>query len=146
MYRHYKYYIDHLITELENSLKSDEWYYNLNLFQFQQVLIKFSYFSKYLHGVCLWKIYDCFERSTLFDWALGGPSFGGPGKSKMAAWDAGGFKMAGVSAQYSILNFIGCSHRRFGYLRVAKSFSRSIYPSALHSPMHTYVHHEVYAW
>ena len=43
----------------------------------------------------------------MFDWALGGPSFGGPGKSKMAAWDAGGFKMAGVSAQYSILNFIG---------------------------------------
>ena len=41
MYRHYKYYIDRLITELKNPLKSDEWYYNLNLFQFQQVLIKF---------------------------------------------------------------------------------------------------------
>ena len=75
MYRHYKYYIDRLITELKNPLKSDEWYYNLNLFQFQQVLIKFilvstctefasERFATALSGV------HCSNE----DWALGDPA------------------------------------------------------------------------
>ena len=113
MYRHYKYYIDRLITELKNPLKSDEWYYNLILFQFQQVLIKFILVSTCTEferfATALSRVHCSNE-----DWALGDPANPKWLPRCLAAWlpgclSAGEFKMAGVVRSIWIY---GCSHRR----------------------------------
>ena len=64
----------------------------------------------------------------------------------MAAWGAGGFKMAGVSEQYSILNFMAVPTGGLDTSVLPSQFPAQFTLSALHSPKHTYVQHEVYAW
>ena len=132
MYRHYKYYIDRLITELKNPLKSDEWYYNLNLFQFQQVLIKFilvstctefKRFATALSGV------HCLNEAG----ALEDPANPKWPPRCLAAWlpECRWIQDGGRCAQYPNLWLLPPDGLDTSVL--PSPFSRPIYPSALRS-------------